>query len=281
MRRLKVHKTAYFNFILILFLIIPSTSFAATLRPTLAILPFEANGGVSQTDTDAIYELLTTKVILSAKFRVVERSMINKLMEEQGFSLSDFVDNKDVVRIGEMLSTEWVIIGSISKIGSKFSMVIRLVNINTGINEKAGAITQSSIEGISNELDKLISQITSMTTMGNQILNIWGLEILGNAVWMRNSFYAAGASIGILRRDSMRTETGIWAGCLMKPDRRMYLQGGFKMIFHPTENIGLTINIGLFPSAGVYFKNIYIDASPLWLFGYEGFDATVGYVFRF
>lgn len=254
---------------------------AASEKPLLAILPFEATGGIQQTDADSIYELLVTKVITTNKYKVVERSLINKLMEEHRFVMSDFVDNNDIVKLGKMLSTEWVVIGSIGRIGSRFTMVVRMVNINTGINEKASSITETSIERLSDKINELVAQITSMSDKTVKLSVVrWGLEIHANAVVMNGNFYGGGAGVGVVRTEGPLFGTGAWAGALMKSDGRMYVQGGVKLTLALHKMIKLTINLSMLPAIGTYIGNGFIEFSPLWAFGYSGFGVGAGYVFN-
>ena len=124
-----------FVIIVVVFFVIGTINLTAesfnSEKPTLAVLPFEGAGGVLQTDATAIYELFITKMILINKFNVVERSMIDKLIGEQGFALSDFSNNKDVVKLGELLASEWVVIGSISRISYRYSMAFKQKVITT------------------------------------------------------------------------------------------------------------------------------------------------------
>lgn len=263
----------------VLLLLLCNPLFSA--RPTIAILPLEAKWGVDQMQSDAIYELLTTKVIQTKVFKVVERSMINKLLEEQGFAMSDFVNNKNVVKVGELLSCQYVVIGSISVIGSRYSMVIRLVDINTGIIEQADSITENSLNQLYKQLDQLVKRITSFSQIGDQILDEWGFEFIANAMIMRNEFYAAGVSLGISRMTSAKFGTGIWGGINIKPNGNIYPQGGVKLIVRISKNLSISANIGVMPSMGIYMGGAYFDYSPLWIGGYEGYDVSAGYRIKF
>ena len=122
---------------------------------------------------------MTTKVIQSNVFTVVERSLIKHLIEEQGFASSDFVNNKEVVRIGELLSSQWVMIGSISRVDDLYNIVVRTVNVNTGIAEQAESLTDTSIARVYKRMDTVVKTLTNITKLGSQVLNAWGIEAIG------------------------------------------------------------------------------------------------------
>lgn len=268
-------RTVYKVICTLLLLFAVTHLFAA--KPSVAILPFEVRYGVSQSDADALYEIFTTKIIQSKVFTVIERSLIKHLVEEQGFASSDFVNNKDVVKIGELLSSQYVVIGSVSRIDGQYTIAVRSVNVNTGVVEQAESLTSQSISQLVQQIDKPVKAITGITKLGNRILNEWGIELYANAMIMQSQLYAVGLSLGVNRMTSSAFGNGIWGGVNMKLDGRLYPQGGIKFLVRLSSNLTLSANIGVMPSAGVYIKGWYIDLCPLWVGGYDGFNISTGY----
>jgi len=64
---------------------------------------------------------LVTALVKSKHFRVVERSMLRKILEEQGLELSGAVDPQKTVEVGKLLGVDYMIMGSISEFGVKSS----------------------------------------------------------------------------------------------------------------------------------------------------------------
>ena len=65
-------------------------------------------------------------------FTVVERAMMEQILKEQGFQQSGCTTNECIVEVGRLIGVEQIAGGSISKIGSTYSVSARLVSVETG-----------------------------------------------------------------------------------------------------------------------------------------------------
>ncbi len=95
----------------------------------VAIVGFDVNAktyGVKEIDKKLI-DMLSTALFRTGNFVMVERSKINKVLEEQAFQLSGAVDPKTAVEIGKILGAEAVVTGAVSEIG--FQALSFLVNM--------------------------------------------------------------------------------------------------------------------------------------------------------
>ncbi len=70
---------------------------------------------------------LTSQLVKSGKFRVIERQQLDKILQEQNLGLSGRVDPSTAARIGKILGVQLVVIGSV---------------VEFGIDEKGGHIPQ-------------------------------------------------------------------------------------------------------------------------------------------
>jgi TolB-like protein len=116
-------------FFVLLFLL----AVAAQASNTISIAVNDLAGqGVDQSEAAVISERLRVELINTQAFRVMERSEMKTILLEQGFQQTDCVDNSCIVRIGQLLGVEHMVMGTIGKVGSLFTISIRLVNVATG-----------------------------------------------------------------------------------------------------------------------------------------------------
>ena len=98
---------------------------------SIAVIDFE-NINIRKTDAEALTQRLISELININKFTILERSLIKKVLEEQKFQYSGNVDVQTVSDIGSMLGADYVIVGSISKIGGiYFSVDSRIIEVKT------------------------------------------------------------------------------------------------------------------------------------------------------
>jgi len=132
-----------------------SPDIAAHKFQTVAVLPFESapgeqqeNGGVYwitrfPNNGDLISDMMATELISLGGFSLIERSQIQKILEEKGLSMSDVLRHKTPTEIGQMLSADAVVLGSVSKmecganaLNLRWSFVtfsVRMVHAPTGV----------------------------------------------------------------------------------------------------------------------------------------------------
>lgn len=101
-------------------------------QTTVAVLPL-AGKGVSEVEASALTDRLTLELFRKGKFIVLEREKIEEILNEQDFQQTGCVSAKCAVEIGKNLGIEQIVFGSITKIGTTYSIQARLVDIETGV----------------------------------------------------------------------------------------------------------------------------------------------------
>jgi len=100
-------------------------------KERIAIVQFTPSGVDSITAGNITvrfsYELSKTK-----RFEIVEREMMDKILEEQKFQSSGCVAQECAVEIGQMIGVSQIVSGSISKIENFYSLNIKLIDVATG-----------------------------------------------------------------------------------------------------------------------------------------------------
>lgn len=101
-------------------LIFPMAAQAGQKRK-LAILPFEY--GAVQTNVGTvdvgkgITTLLITKLVNDGTYSIIERQMLDSILKEQNFSVSDRADQSTAIKIGKLLSIEAIVVGTVTQFG--------------------------------------------------------------------------------------------------------------------------------------------------------------------
>ena len=112
---------------LIILLLIVGCVFA---REYIAINDFEGIG-VSDDEAKILSQRLTSEMIALEVYQIIERKEMKRLLDEQKFQYSGCVDTKCAVEIGKMLGAKYMVVGTVSKLGSTYSLESRLINVET------------------------------------------------------------------------------------------------------------------------------------------------------
>lgn len=124
--------------------------------PVTALLPLTAQGGVSSNSIPIITDTLYATVLKSQWFRLVTREDMAKILAEHKLQMSEVCDSSTrAVEFGKILNAEKMLIGTVSKLGTTYQVVLKLVNVETGEIEKAG---QAEASGNVNVLMQLVKR---------------------------------------------------------------------------------------------------------------------------
>ena len=97
----------------------------------IAVVDFTGNN-VSVGDCRALTDRLRTELFNTKYFKVIEREMMEQILEEQGFQQSGCTTNECIVEVGRLIGVEQMVGGSISKVGRTYSVSARIVSVETG-----------------------------------------------------------------------------------------------------------------------------------------------------
>lgn len=110
---------------------------AQDTRPGIAVLPFENGGSYGQDAEDfealrvGLQQMLTTEFAQNNALRVVERSQVHALMQEQDLGASGRVDPQTAARIGRLVGAKYMVMGSFIDFYGDFRLDLRVVNVET------------------------------------------------------------------------------------------------------------------------------------------------------
>ena len=125
-----------------------------------AVLEFRAGVGVSQSDVDGISAIFIT-YFRPAGYTMVERTQIDKVIEEQGFQRSKMTQTQ-MVRVGEILNVSKIVVGDVNVVFGQYQVDARVINVETGTisaTEGATFATSSYRSSMQSVAQKLASKI--------------------------------------------------------------------------------------------------------------------------
>jgi len=133
-------------------LVIALLSFSSLFAQTqIAVVDFEALG-VSVDESRALTNRLMIELHRTNKFIVLEREMLDKIIDEQKFQLSGCTADQCLIELGQIANVQQIVAGSVSKMGAVFTITSRMISIESGEVVKTGIF---DYEGNIGELMKL------------------------------------------------------------------------------------------------------------------------------
>lgn len=145
--------------VVISLLIVLLTVFSANAQRA-AVLEFKAGVGVSQNDVDGISAIFIT-YFRPAGYTMVERTQIDRVIDEQGFQRSSLTESQ-MVRIGQILNVSKIVVGDVNVVMGQYNVDVRVLNVESGTIAAtegatfAGSSYRTSMQSIA---EKLASKI--------------------------------------------------------------------------------------------------------------------------
>lgn len=110
-------------------------SLLGATKTNIAVLELNGNG-VSADDVAGLSNRLRVELFKTGNYTIVERSMMKEILEEHEFQNTGCTDSECAVQIGQILNVDKMVAGSVDKVGSVYSISIRIIDVTTGKIEK-------------------------------------------------------------------------------------------------------------------------------------------------
>ena len=148
--------------LIVLFINIISAETYINRPQTIAIFDFKGNG-VSDEIVYTLTDRLRSEIMNFKKITVVERKRLDAVMQEQKIQMSGCVD-ECLIELGKLLGSSSIIVGSIGKVGSYYTINARKINATT--SEVESAISFDSKNNIDRLLVEGIKEVSHQLIMG-------------------------------------------------------------------------------------------------------------------
>lgn len=149
-------KTTLIFIMIIMIACISAFANAAEFKKTkVAVVDFQENGAFDVKDVGKIVaEWFTTALVNTGRFDVIERRLLQQILEEQKMGVTGLIDPRSASRLGKVLGVKTVVSGTVQSYDGISEINVRLLNVETG-----SIITAESFKGGSaSSLNKLVNE---------------------------------------------------------------------------------------------------------------------------
>ena len=140
--------------VLLLLLLVGTAAFSQG-RPLIAVLPLQALGELNAEQVGTVTRLLETGLVKSSIFQVLERSEIAQVLAAQEYSAEECFDESCAVRLGRLLAARLIVLGTLSRLGDKFFLTAKIIEVATGKTLEAEHEEADTMEAIARRAENL------------------------------------------------------------------------------------------------------------------------------
>jgi len=94
----------------------------------------------------AVQELISSTMVNTGRFIIIERSMIDKIIKEQAFQNGDMADNSQATEIGKLAGANKVVLSAVSLVGGRNMLSIKIIDVLTASVDKQKAMVVNNAD---------------------------------------------------------------------------------------------------------------------------------------
>ncbi len=238
-------------------------------RPRIAVIPLNPIS-VTKSDSSTLTGLLETGLVKTEAFDVIEQTQVEVILKTQEYMLSDFTDERSAVEFGKLLAAEQIILGSVSKIGGKYIVNAKIIDVETGQHIKADNVDADSLESLTEKIELLAYKLAGLpVTLGEreEIAKVFG-EIFVETVPEGAEVYVNGVRKGT----SPTIIEKVPQGTIFLEVRKGDMYGSREVEIKGEEvvkvKLALARSLGrIFIQVGEKYMYVYLDGNRLGLLG--------------
>ncbi len=126
---------------IILFIVLAITTvspmFADDARTRVAVFnTTTTDEAIDEGMKTAVREIISSTLVNSGNYDIVERSLLEQVMQEQQFSNSGAVDDKDATEIGKLAGANKIVLSMVTMTGRRYMMSVKMIDVKTANVEK-------------------------------------------------------------------------------------------------------------------------------------------------
>ncbi len=147
--------------------------------PSVAVLDFEAKG-IPDYEAETLTERLRSEIANTKAFRITDRKLLDKIINEQALQQSGCTTDECAAEVGQLLGAQYMISGSIGKLGETYTVDVKLVSVTTGAAERTKTASyKGPIAGLITEMEILAWEISGLKPPQSLLMKQSGGDIAG------------------------------------------------------------------------------------------------------
>jgi len=172
---MNIHRTILAAAVLALshFVVYPSPAQADFKKTKIAVLDFQMQGDDQNASKDMgkiVAEWLITGLVETGRFDVIERRLLEKLLEEQKLGATGAIDPSSAAQLGKVLGVKIIVSGTVTSLEGYTEINARLINVDSASIIAAEKVRASSAEKLRDLVAKITEKIALAFPMEGYIV---------------------------------------------------------------------------------------------------------------
>lgn len=117
--------------LLFIIMLFPLALFANQVEKIAVFDPSFENSKIDEGSVIAVRELINQTVVNTGAYKLVERSFLERVMQEQQFNNSGAVSDSDATRIGELAGADKIVLSVLTRAQTRLLLSVKLIDVES------------------------------------------------------------------------------------------------------------------------------------------------------
>jgi TolB-like protein len=130
---------------------------------SVAVWEFDNNSITAAADAEGLQQTLSEQVLVELSkvpgIKLVERSQLDKVLEEQQLGASELVEDEERLQLGRIIGAQRMVFGSFIAAPGQVRADLRVVEVETGMTKMTETATSANLDGIVEAVRKASARI--------------------------------------------------------------------------------------------------------------------------
>jgi curli biogenesis system outer membrane secretion channel CsgG len=120
----------------------------ATTAQEKKVAVFDPVGDITNSVKEIVREEISAAIVNIGGYTVLERQLINKVLEENTFQMGGLVDNEQISAIGKLMGANYVFVSSITSLERNYYISCKMIEVTTARIEKQKTAQTKKVQQI-------------------------------------------------------------------------------------------------------------------------------------
>jgi TolB-like protein len=128
-------------------------------QPVVAVAPFDAISGIDSTEANMIARVFFIRLGNTNKVSLVDRSVIERVLNEHAFQAGDWSDQQKTAELGTALNADWIVRGEMEKFRTNILVTVQFYDIRTFRFMGGADIRLANVDEAYDKMDPLVDKL--------------------------------------------------------------------------------------------------------------------------
>jgi TolB-like protein len=128
-------------------------------QPVVAVAFFDAISGISETEANMITRVFYIRLGNTNKVKLVDRSIVERIIKEQQFQAGDWADERKTAELGKALPADWIVRGALERWGTNILITVEFYDIKTFQFKGGSDLRLSNADEAYDKIDPLVDKL--------------------------------------------------------------------------------------------------------------------------